>query len=108
MNNFVNWKISNHCGAQSLKHLSLLAILALALAATSVLAVGVPIMGTSETAAGRHKIKVNDPLVAQAIVAKGGRLIADYGSFQIVETPQISAELATNSQVEIHDEYNVV
>ena len=36
--------------------------------------------------AGTHKWRVSDPAVAQSLVARGGRIIADYGSFQILES----------------------
>jgi hypothetical protein len=55
-----------------------------------------------------HKIQVHDPVLAAQLKAQGGRLIADYGSSQLYEAAQISPDLATNSLVEFHDEYNVI
>jgi hypothetical protein len=52
-------------------------------------------------AAQGHKAQVNDPAVARAIVAEGGRLIADYGSYQLFETER------TNG-VQLRDDYNRV
>ena len=48
-----------------------------------------------------HKAQVSDPVVARAIVARGGRLIADYGGWQLVETAQ------TNGLV-TRDNYNFI
>ncbi len=52
----------------------------------------------------RHKVQVSDPSVGQEIVAKGGRLLADYGSFQLYET----AEAMANPRVEPRDEYDII
>ncbi len=56
----------------------------------------------------RHKIQVSDATLAAQIVAQGGRLVADYGSYQLYEAPQIIPGLAGHSRAEIRDEYNVV
>jgi hypothetical protein len=55
-----------------------------------------------------HKIQVNDPALAKQIAAEGGRLLADYGSYQLYEVAQISATIATNEQAELRDHYNVI
>src|SRR5436190_16677895 len=47
--------------------------------------------------AAPHKVRVEDREVAQRLVTQGGRLIADYGAFHLIETdsaPQPSAALA--------------
>src|SRR5579872_1146030 len=62
----------------------------------------------SQTPPRRHKVKVSDPVLAQGIAAQGGRLIADYGSYQLYDAPESSGGWKTNSQAEIHDEYNIV
>src|SRR5260221_7420163 len=56
----------------------------------------------------RHKIQVSDAALAAQIVAQGGDLVADYGSYQLYEAPQINPELVEHSRAEIRDEYNVV
>ncbi|MGA2174970.1 MAG: S8 family serine peptidase [Verrucomicrobiota bacterium] len=48
-----------------------------------------------------HKVQVNDPAVARALAAQGGRLIADYGGYQLFETPR------TNGLV-VRDIYNSI
>ena len=37
-----------------------------------------------------HKLRVEDNVVSQALQAKGARLIADYGSYQLLEMCRIS------------------
>jgi hypothetical protein len=48
-----------------------------------------------------HKVQVNDPVAARTIVAHGGRLIADYGGYQLFETTE------TNGYV-VRDIYNSI
>ena len=59
------------------------------------------------TSGDRHKLRVDDPAVASQILADGGRLIADYGSFQMMEA-NASAEqtFAGSGSVENRDEDN--
>jgi len=40
-----------------------------------------------------RKVRVNDPLAAREFVARGGKLVADYGGFQLVETEEASREV---------------
>jgi Subtilase family len=48
-----------------------------------------------------HKVQTSDPAAARASVAAGGRLIADYGGYQLFETAQ------TNG-LQVRDEYNFI
>ena len=59
------------------------------------------------TSGDRHRLRVDDPAVASQILADGGRLIADYGSFQMMEA-NASAErtFAGSGRVENRDEDN--
>jgi hypothetical protein len=51
-----------------------------------------------------QRMEVSDPAAASALLAKGGRLIADYGSFQVVE-----AEASGQSnRVEFRDDFNFI
>ena len=34
---------------------------------------------------GPHKWRVNDPDLAKTLIANGGKLVADYGSFQLIQ-----------------------
>ncbi len=50
-----------------------------------------------------HKLRVYDPVAASALIAQGGRLIADYGSFQLVETANVPARLAKTESADDSD-----
>jgi hypothetical protein len=53
-----------------------------------------------------HKVEVRDAVAAQAIVAQGGHLVANYGGFQLYDVLQISANLPKS--VEVRDGYNSI
>ncbi len=57
-------------------------------------------------ASADHKLQVKDPAAAQAIVAQGGRLIADYGGFRIYSISQLGSNLPDS--VEVRDVYNSI
>ena len=58
---------------------------------------------------GRHKIQLQDPELASRIKAEGGRVIADYGDYQLLDVNDETADaLSKKKQGELHDEYNVV
>jgi hypothetical protein len=66
-----------------------------------------PAPAVAVSAAPRHKIQVGDPALAGPLAARGARLIADYGGFQIYDVdPPALAALA--GPVEMRDEYNVI
>src|SRR5580693_6512801 len=48
-----------------------------------------------------HKVQTSDPAAARAIVAAGGRLIADYASYQLFAAAQ------TNG-LQVRDDYNLI
>jgi subtilisin-like proprotein convertase family protein len=57
----------------------------------------------------RHKIYARDGKVAAGIVSQGGRLIADYGSFQVLEAGESTALAAAGSGLaEVRDEQNLI
>ena len=35
-----------------------------------------------------HKLRVNDPALAKGLIERGGKLIADYGGFQLIESAE--------------------
>ena len=45
-----------------------------------------------------HKLRVHDPALASSLIAKGGKLLADYGAFQLIETEDVSAAKADGAQ----------
>src|SRR5260370_15193930 len=55
-----------------------------------------------------HKIKTDDPALAKQVAAQGGKLLADYGSYQVYELSQARLDLLVNQHVEVRDEYNVI
>jgi hypothetical protein len=55
---------------------------------------------------GGHKIEVHDAAAARSVVAQGGRLIADYGGFQLYDVPQINGNLPAS--VKVRDVYNSI
>ena len=58
------------------------------------------------TAAIGHKVQVHDPVAARAVVALGGRMIADYGGFQLYNVPQTNGALPASA--ELRDGYNSI
>ncbi|HWX18587.1 MAG TPA: S8 family serine peptidase [Candidatus Binatia bacterium] len=58
--------------------------------------------------AAHHKVQVQDPALAGRIIAQGGRLIGDYGGYQLYEVPQISPDLAVRPEVEVRDGYHFI
>lgn len=85
------------------RHLRLCFVLA-----CSVLPSAKAVDGPAGTHALGHKIQVTDPAVAQEIAAEGGRLIADYGSFQLYDVASVTSELVSSAKAQIRDEYNVI
>jgi hypothetical protein len=57
-------------------------------------------------ASGGHKVEVRDAAAARAVVGQGGRLIADYGGFQLYDVPQINGHLPASA--EVRDAYNSI
>ena len=63
---------------------------------------------TSATFAATHTLRVKDPALAKDLLRRGGRLVADYGNFQLIETDEVApadgrAELAEDSnQLELN------
>ncbi len=52
----------------------------------------------------RHKIRVSDPAVAQRIEAQGGKVLADYGGFKLMEVNSTATgEFAGDASVEPRD-----
>jgi len=68
-----------------------------------------PVEGSYRSPSGRHKIRINDPGLIEAVKARKGRIVADYGSFAIAEVDTATAEeLKGNEQIEWRDDYNVL
>lgn len=56
--------------------------------------------------AAAHKVKVSDPAIAKLIVEDGGRLLADYGSFQLYEVDHLRPEVLQAEGAEVRDDSN--
>jgi len=61
-----------------------------------------------DSASTRRKIQVSDPALARQIAAAGGKLIADYGSFQLYDLALPTTAVLNHPAVEIRDEFNVI
>ena len=66
------------------------------------------LMIVSVAVAGPHKWRVSDPALARSIVARGGRLIADYGSFQILESDQGPVAGAGLEGAQLEDDLDLI
>src|SRR5580765_5166802 len=55
-----------------------------------------------------HKLQVADPTVARQIAAQGGRLVADYGSFQLYDVPSADVQLFGEPETQNRDHYNII
>ncbi|MCX6895700.1 MAG: S8 family serine peptidase [Verrucomicrobia bacterium] len=55
-----------------------------------------------DAAAAPQKIRVDDPAVAKALLARGGKLIADYGGFQFIalDDSQLTGKEGSHAQVD--------
>ena len=49
-----------------------------------------------------HKLRVTDPVVAKSLIEQGGRLVADYETFQIIESEVSSSSDAVQSADELN------
>lgn len=59
--------------------------------------------------ANRHKVMVSDHALAKSIEAKGARLIADYGSFKLLEVNDaVAGTLNDKPGAELSDENNLI
>ncbi|HYG36486.1 MAG TPA: hypothetical protein VEC99_16955, partial [Clostridia bacterium] len=63
-------------------------------------------LASQATAQPHHKVQVSDPALGQRILSEGGRLIGDYGNWQLYETGQLPPDLATNAGISLRNEYN--
>ena len=72
-------------------------------------AVTVP-RAAAEAASRPHKLRVNDPETAAALLAQGARLVADYGSFKLLETDEATVQqLAVRpAAAEPADDWNTI
>lgn len=58
--------------------------------------------------AAPHKIRVDDPALANALVAQGGKVIANYGAFTAVEADDAALAHVNTNRLEIADGWNFI
>src|SRR5947209_7765683 len=57
----------------------------------------------------RHKLRLEDRELAREMTAKGGRLVADYDSYLVVEVDSATVESYKHNQAaEVKDDYNLI
>ena len=64
-------------------------------------------MGATALAAP-HKLRVDDPALADALVAQGGKIIANYGAFTAIEADDASLTKVNTNHLEVADDWNFV
>src|ERR1044071_7294002 len=79
----------------------------LILAGTCIFTIGAVNALAIDSSSG-HKVQVTDATVARQLVAEGGRLVADYGSFQLYDVPSVSTEVLARPGAQSRDEYNFI
>ncbi len=55
-----------------------------------------------------HKLRVNDPALAKSLIAQGGRLVADYGSFQVLESDIVPPGGTGSQGSQLADDLNLI
>jgi hypothetical protein len=58
--------------------------------------------------AASHKLRISDPTVTKSITARGGKLIVDYGGFQLVEADDSILTNFMSTRIELADDYNEI
>jgi uncharacterized repeat protein (TIGR01451 family) len=64
--------------------------------------------GAGVASAQTHKLRVNDPAVAKALIDRGGKLIADYGGFQLIETSETPAVGRETGRIQNEDRSDII
>ncbi len=72
------------------------------------LGIGAALIVAATAGAQSHKLRVNDPALAKSLLEGGGKLVADYGSFQIMETDVAVLTNAASDQAEMEDRDNII
>lgn len=63
------------------------------------------LLGVVSTAlAATHKVRVQDPALAKELLSRGGRLVADYGNFQLIETDEAKPADGRADRAELADD----
>ena len=76
--------------------------------ATILLAVLLFSDATTSSHAASHKLRVQDPSLAKELIGRGGKLVGDYGSFQIIETQETQPTDSRRSRTESADDSDFI
>ena len=64
---------------------------------------------TATALAGPHKLRVTDRALAESLVAQGGRVLADYQGFQLIEVAALpSAKILGDHRVQVMDHFDTL
>lgn len=55
-----------------------------------------------------HRLQVSDESLARQIEADGGRLLADYGTSKLYQTPRLNPSVLNQPRTELRDNYNFI
>lgn len=55
-----------------------------------------------------HKLRVQDPALAKELVERGGKVLGDYGSFQIIETQETQPTDSRRQRTELADDSDFI
>jgi hypothetical protein len=64
-------------------------------------------LAATQSAVPRHKVQVSDPVSARQLAARGARLIANYGGFQLYDADQ-AAVASLGGKAEVRQSYNTI
>ncbi|HTS17437.1 MAG TPA: S8 family serine peptidase [Verrucomicrobiae bacterium] len=63
---------------------------------------------TAACAASAHEVQVRDAATGKQVITDGGRLLADYGSYQLYEAAQVRTGLVQSGAVELRDDSHLI
>ena len=73
------------------------------------LALVLPLLLAEVSLAGPHKLRVTDPALAKSLVAQGGRVLADYQSFQLIEVDELpAAKILSGGRIQLVDRFDSI
>jgi hypothetical protein len=55
-----------------------------------------------------HKLRVNDPALARSLVARGGKVVADYGGFQLIQADDVLLTNLDEARVQRQDDFDEI
>ena len=58
--------------------------------------------------AASHKLRVQDPALAKQLIESGGKVLGDYGSFQIIETQETQPTDSRRQRTERADDSDFI